>query len=111
MEPKFAGYALDSPAAQTQKSLMGRGITIMHIYSGQLKHLWFLLPPLAEQAAIFRFLDHANDLIDRYISVKERLITLLEEQRQACHPPRCYARAGHQCGSQAIQRSRARRRA
>ena len=46
MEPKFAGYALDCPAAQTQKSLMGRGITIMHIYSSQLKYLWLPLPPL-----------------------------------------------------------------
>ena len=35
IDPKFAGYALDCPAAQTQKSLMGRGITIMHIYSSQ----------------------------------------------------------------------------
>ena len=83
MEPKFAGYALDCPAAQTQKSLMGRGITIMHIYSSQLKYLWLPLPPLDEQAAIVRYLDHADGLINRYISAKERLIALLEEQHQA----------------------------
>ena len=41
------------------------------------------LPPLGEQAAIVRYLDHADELISRYISAKERLITLLEEQRQA----------------------------
>ena len=56
IEPKFSGYALDCPAVQTQKSLMGRGITIMHIYSSQLKYLWFLLPPLPEQRAIVRYL-------------------------------------------------------
>ena len=83
MEPKFAGYALDCPAAQTQKSQMGRGITIMHIYSSQLKYLWLPLPPLDEQAAIVRYLDHADELISRYISAKERLIVLLEEERQA----------------------------
>ena len=83
MEPKFAGYALDCPAAQTQKSLMGRGITIMHIYSGQLKYLWLPLPPLGEQATIVRYLDHADRRIRRYISAKERLISLLEEERQA----------------------------
>ena len=83
MEPKFAGYALDCPAAQTQKSLMGRGITIMHIYSSQLKYLWLPLPPADEQAAIVRYLDHADALINRYISAKERLIALLEEQRRA----------------------------
>ena len=83
MEPKFAGYALDCPASQTQKSLMGRGITIMHIYSGQLKYLWLPLPPFAEQAAIVRYLDYADRRIRRYISAKRRLIALLEEEKQA----------------------------
>ena len=41
------------------------------------------LPPLAEQAAIVRYLDRADELINRYISAKERLIALLEEQCQA----------------------------
>ena len=83
MEPKFAGYALDCPAAQTQKSLMGRGITIMHIYSGQLKYLWLSLPPLPEQTAIVRYLDYADRRIRRYVSARRKLIALLEEERQA----------------------------
>ena len=83
MDPKFAGYALDCPAAQTQKSLMGRGITIMHIYSGQLKYLWFPLPPLPEQAAIVRYLDHVDQRIRRYVTAKRKLIALLEEEKQA----------------------------
>ena len=41
------------------------------------------LPPLSEQATIVRYLDHADEQIQRYISGKERLIALLEEQRQA----------------------------
>ena len=41
------------------------------------------VPPAEEQAAIVRYLDHADELINRYISAKERLIALLEEQRQA----------------------------
>ena len=40
-------------------------------------------PPPEEQAAIVRYLDRADELINRYISAKERLIALLEEQRQA----------------------------
>ena len=83
MEPKFAGYALDCPVSQTQKSLMGRGITIMHIYSSQLKYLWLPLPPPDEQAAIVRYLDDADQRIRAYVSAKERLIALLEEERQA----------------------------
>ena len=41
------------------------------------------IPDLDEQAAIVRYLDHADELINRYIGAKERLIALLEEQRQA----------------------------
>ena len=41
------------------------------------------LPPLPEQTAIVRFLDHAEEQIQRYIAGKERLIALLEEERQA----------------------------
>ena len=41
------------------------------------------LPPLAEQAAIVRFLDHADRRIRRYIRAKQKLIKLLEEQKQA----------------------------
>ena len=41
------------------------------------------LPPLPEQAAIVRFLDHADRRIRRYLRAKQQLITLLEEQKQA----------------------------
>ena len=47
------------------------------------QYLPCLVPPLPEQTAIVRYLNHATELIDRYISAKERLINLLEEQRQA----------------------------
>ena len=40
-------------------------------------------PPLPEQAAIVRFLDHVDRQIRRYISAKQKLIKLLEEQKQA----------------------------
>ena len=41
------------------------------------------LPPLPEQRAIVRYLDHVDDRIRRYVSAKEKLIALLEEERQA----------------------------
>ena len=41
------------------------------------------LPPLPEQTAIVRFLDHADRRIQRYIRAKQKLIVLLEEQKQA----------------------------
>ena len=43
----------------------------------------FVVPPLSEQATIVRFLDHADRRIRRYIRTKQKLIKLLEEQKQA----------------------------
>ena len=40
------------------------------------------LPPVPEQAAIVRFLDHADRKIRSYIRAKQKLIKLLEEQKQ-----------------------------
>ena len=41
------------------------------------------VPPVEEQTAIVRFLDHADRRIRRYIRAKQKLIALLEEQKQA----------------------------
>ena len=41
------------------------------------------LPLKLEQRAIVRYLDHVDDRIRRYVSAKEKLIALLEEERQA----------------------------
>lgn len=40
-------------------------------------------PPPSEQGAIARFLDHADRRIRNYIRIKQKLIKLLEEQKQA----------------------------
>ena len=83
IEPRYLGYATDCRPAAAQKAIMGRGITVMHIYGTQLKYLTLPLPSLPEQTAIVRFLDHADRRIRRYIRAKQKLITLLEEQKQA----------------------------
>ena len=79
----FLGYAADCPPAAYQKSCMGRGITIMHIYGDELKYMWIALPSIPEQATIVRFLDHADQRIRRYTHAKQKLIKLLKEQKQA----------------------------
>ena len=43
----------------------------------------FPIPTTDEQAAIVRYLDDADQRIRAYVSAKERLIALLEEERQA----------------------------
>ena len=47
-----------------------------------LNRMW-VLPPLPEQTAIVRYLDHVDERIRRYISGKEKLIRLLEEEKKA----------------------------
>lgn len=82
VDAEFIGWSLDCRQAASQKARMGRGITVMHIYSGDLKCLAVHLPPVRDQTAIARFLDHADRRIRRYISAKERLIELLEEKKR-----------------------------
>ena len=48
----------------------------------RLREIPFSVPPLPEQVAIVRYLDHADRRIRRYISAKQKLIKLLEEQKQ-----------------------------
>ena len=43
----------------------------------------FPLPPLPEQAAIVKYLNHADRRIRRYVTAKRKLIALLEEEKQA----------------------------
>jgi len=83
MVSSYLGYTLDCRPVVAQKSLRGRGITVMHIYPRHLKSVVLPLPPMEEQNAIVRFLDHATRRIDRYIRAKEKLIALLEEQKRA----------------------------
>jgi len=49
----------------------------------RMRDVQFLVPPAFEQAAIVRFLDHADRRIRRYIRTKQKLIALLNEQKQA----------------------------
>lgn len=83
MDPAFLGYATDCLPAAQQKARMGRGFTVMHVYRTDLKYLYVVVPPVAEQVAISRFLGHVSVRVDRYIHAKERLIALLEAQKRA----------------------------
>lgn len=79
VEPQFMGYVTDCPQAVYQKSRMGRGITVMHIYGDQLKYLWIALPPMTEQPAIVKYLDKAIADIETAIDCARYKIELLCE--------------------------------
>ncbi len=48
----------------------------------QMKEIPFFSPPLTEETAIVRYLDHMDRRIRRYVRAKQKLITFLEEQKQ-----------------------------
>ena len=81
--PKFAAYlALCDPFIQMVVA-NSVGTSYPAIPERQFGNIEVPVPPPEEQTTIVRYLDHADELISRYISAKERLIALLEEQRQA----------------------------
>lgn len=83
INPQFLAYAVDSAPCITQKAQAGRGDIVVHVSPTALKRLQVTVPPAGEQAAIVKYLAHANARIDRAIAAKRKLITLLEEQKQA----------------------------
>ena len=74
---------LQTPQVSSQFSISASGVTRYGLTHDAIKSVLLPLPPPAEQAAIARYLDHADERIQRAISAKERLVELLTEQRQA----------------------------
>jgi type I restriction enzyme S subunit len=55
----------------------------LRLYDDRFLETPVVVPPTGEQVSILRFLDYAERRIRRYIRGKQKLIKLLEEQRQA----------------------------
>ena len=83
--PRYFHYLLRSPKYGARIKAISTGVveSRLRLYTDYLYSLEGLLPPLPEQTAIVRFLDHADRRIRRYIRAKRKLIALLEEQKQA----------------------------
>ena len=79
----FLGYAADCSLSRHQKSCMGRGVTVMHIYSSGLKKLLIPMPPVDEQVQIGVFLGAQSNRIDALRAKAELSIERLQEYRSA----------------------------
>ena len=75
--------ALQSKAVSYQFHVRANGVTRYGLTHTGIQSVQIPLPPLDEQHAIVRYLDHADRRIRRYVSAKRKLITLLEEEKQA----------------------------
>ena len=85
LAPGYANYLFRSPAMVAQYVVASRGVGDIqrNLYYPDLRGSTVVVPPLEEQAAIVRFLDHANRKIDGFIRAKRKLIGLLIEKKQA----------------------------
>ena len=84
-DARFFHYLLRTPVFAKEAERWSYGISSdqWSLRPEQFRQIYCCLPPLPEQTAIVRFLDHADRRIRRYISAKRTLIRLLNEQKQA----------------------------
>ena len=82
---RYLHFLLRTPTFAKEAERWSYGITsdMWSLRPEHFKMIYGCVPPLPEQTAIVRFLDHADRRIRRYIRAKQKLITLLEEQKQA----------------------------
>ena len=83
--PLYFHHLLRTPAFAKEAERWSYGI-VSDMWSLRPEHFKMIhccVPPPDEQRAIVRYLDHVDARIRRYIVAKEKLIALLEEERQA----------------------------
>ena len=72
----FLGHVADCASSRIQKSRLGRGSTVIHIYDEELRDLVIPVPPLEEQRQIAKILDTVDDTI----RATERVIVKLRSK-------------------------------
>ena len=80
---QFLVRALQGKGVAYQFHVRANGVTRFGLTHTSIQSVQIPLPPLPEQRAIVRYLDHADRRIRRYVNAKRKLIALLEEEKQA----------------------------
>lgn len=83
--PKFINQLVRSIPFNWELRTRSKGVwtSRLQLTDDSFLSIPFPLPSLSEQAAIVKFIDHYDRRIRRYIRAKQKLIKLLEEQKQA----------------------------
>jgi type I restriction enzyme S subunit len=81
---EYVDYLLRTPeyAAEYLCASTGINTSRLRLYPEQFLNVRIIRPPVDEQRLILRFLENADRRIRRYIRAKQKLIKLLEEQKQ-----------------------------
>ena len=80
--PRYYAYLFQSLNWKGQIQSLVNGVKVYSINKGHLKKTYLLIPPLAEQKQIVRYLEDKTSKIDAYVSEKEKEILLLQELKQ-----------------------------
>ncbi len=83
-EARYFHYLFRTPHFAKEAERWSYGITsdMWSLRPEHFRMIYCALPTRAEQSAIVRFLDHADRRIRRYIRAKQKLIKVLEEEKQ-----------------------------
>ena len=82
--PLLIWYILNSRVGREQLTFESTTTTgLGNLNAKIIEDCYLSFPPLPEQRAIVRYLDHVDRRIRRYVAAKRKLIALLEEEKQA----------------------------
>lgn len=81
--PRYVMYYTKTPPFADFLKLVSIQSTIENVNAEKYANLVLPLPSVPEQTAIVRYLDHADRKVRHAIRARQRLITLLTEQKQA----------------------------
>ena len=79
----YLARTLQSKAVAYQFHVRANGVTRYGLTHAGIQSVQIPLPPIPEQTAIVRYLNHVDRRIRRYVSAKRKLIALPEEEKQA----------------------------
>jgi type I restriction enzyme S subunit len=85
INPKFFHYQMRTEFYKNYSRRFSYGIVNarLRLYYVHFKRMYSIVPPLEVQNSIVAYLDKKNSEIDKFIRNKERLVELLEEEKQS----------------------------
>lgn len=85
INPKYFHYQMRTEFYKNYSRRFSYGIVDarLRLYYVHFKRMYSIVPPLEVQNSIVAYLDKKNEQIDTFIRNKERLIELLEEEKQS----------------------------
>lgn len=82
LKPEYLRYLIESHQKELLIEWTKQGATVESIEHELMANSLISIPSLPEQSAMVHFLDYAGRLVRQYILTKQKLIKLLEEQKQ-----------------------------